>query len=429
MGLFNWFRKKNPKQLTEGERREKVEDTTVEIEESQENEGGVHSDKKQDENYKIRFQIETALREYDEWFQKFYHVQDEKYEGPISIYHANDGESIISLNYNNVDKKDSIVLAIAKIKTDGEDRKREYKRLTSSLDRMLSAIYGKRYSQIYDLKGYLNEMLDDIKSKYNIQFTNEGEAVLLNANRKFIYTNKTVLLKKDNGYVLGYERLDNDSEQEYNAFDIPDENSCYPGTITVTLPMEKCDLSKIRDEQKRIILDQLEELYKSSANIGIINGIQNDDMRYKIVELCKHMQESLKKTKYGEILKLINLEDLNNMQTNIQTIKKYAMNAVVETALYYEDLIEEYVNDPNKYASTDEQRKMFSRVLETAKTEYFYRRLNGEKTIEENKIDGNQPTNSFRESVKISLTNQQTSPSTQGEDRREQYSKSDEQQK
>lgn len=48
------------------------------------------------------------------------------------------------------------------------------------------------------------------------------------------------------------------------------------------------------------------------------------------------------------------------------------MNAIIETSLYYEDLIEEYVNDPQKDES---ETKLFSEALRTGKQEWYNRAI------------------------------------------------------
>ena len=414
MGLLSWFNRKKKNLLTEGITKEKVEvedkeknteDITV-IEKIQENENNANINENQKANNeknindidelknsnmdsKIKFSVNEALSEYEDWYKQYYHDPNKEYGGAINIYKFNNGDSVFSLNYKNSDQKDNVVLAIAKIKNDEEMKSNNYKKIRSNLDKMISAVYGRKNgTNYYDLEEYLNGTLQDIESKYDIEFTDEGRSVLLNYDRSFILADRTVILNKENDYVLGYEKLEKDIKDKYNVFDIPDKNSCYPGTVTVTIPIEKSDLSKLNDEKKKEILTQLEELYKSAVNIGIINGVKNDDVKNRMVEQYKNMKEILNKTKYAEKLESINLDDSNELQNNMRTIKTYSMDIVIETSLYYEDLIEEYVNDTQKYESTEKQRAMFSKVLETSKTEYFYAKLDDKKKIEimKNKI-------------------------------------------
>ncbi len=76
------------------------------------------------------------------------------------------------------------------------------------------------------------------------------------------------------------------------------------------------------------------------------------------------------------------------------------MNAIIETSLYYEDLIEEYVNDPQK---DENETKLFSEALRTGKQEWYNREI---------RMSGKQKRtkqNDFRKSMEVTPNTKITS--------------------
>lgn len=78
------------------------------------------------------------------------------------------------------------------------------------------------------------------------------------------------------------------------------------------------------------------------------------------------------------------------------------MNAVIETSLYYEDLIEEYVNDQKD----ESEATLFSNALRTGKQEWY----NREMRMSEKKKESIQ--SNFRKSMKVDLNIIQKSNTT-----------------
>lgn len=78
------------------------------------------------------------------------------------------------------------------------------------------------------------------------------------------------------------------------------------------------------------------------------------------------------------------------------------MNAVIETSLYYEDLIEEYVNDQKD----ESEATLFSDALRTGKQEWY----NREMRMSEKKKESIQ--SNFRKSMKVDLNTIQKSNTT-----------------
>lgn len=78
------------------------------------------------------------------------------------------------------------------------------------------------------------------------------------------------------------------------------------------------------------------------------------------------------------------------------------MNAVIETSLYYEDLIEEYVNDQKD----ESEATLFSNALRTGKQEWY----NREMRMSEKKKESIQ--SNFRKSMKVDLNTIQKSNTT-----------------
>lgn len=76
------------------------------------------------------------------------------------------------------------------------------------------------------------------------------------------------------------------------------------------------------------------------------------------------------------------------------------MNAIIETSLYYEDIIEEYVNDPQK---DENETKLFSEALRTGKQEWYNREI---------RMSGKQKRtkqNDFRKSMEVTPNTKITS--------------------
>lgn len=280
MGLFNWWKKESVKKLPEGQ--ENIEQI---IEDKQEENNIIDADY----DSKIKFSINASLRDYDEWYQHF-HSSNDKYEGPISVYRSENEEYIVTMNYRNGDQKDSVVLAFVRLSEEGENLQK-VKYLTRNIDKMLEAMYDKSDFRYPNLRGYLNESFDIIKDRFDIEFTDEGEKILLNPEKKFIYTDKTTTLEKDNNEcILGYKQIED--LRNYNAFEIPNEKNSYAGQTTITVPVKKCDVEKISDRQKKMIISQLKELYQTSANLGMFEGKENNS-----VEQYRRMIINLRKNK------------------------------------------------------------------------------------------------------------------------------------
>ena len=238
---------------------------------------------------KIKFSINNSLRDYGEWYGHF-HTSDDKYEGPISIYRSENGEYIVCMNYRNGDQKDSAVLGVVKLGDSGQNIQ-NIKYITRSIDKMIEAMYEKTDFRYKNLSGYLRESLENLQDRFNMDFTEEGKKILLNSEKKFIYTDKTTTLEKDkNECVLGYKQLD--ELRNYNAFQIPNSENSYEGQTTITVPVSKCNTEKISEEQKKAIISQLKGLYKSSSKLGMFNGTENDS-----VEQYRKLLTDLRKNK------------------------------------------------------------------------------------------------------------------------------------
>ena len=220
----------------------------------------------------------------------FFHTSDDKYEGPISIYRSENGEYIVCMNYRNGDQKDSAVLGVVKLGDSGQNIQ-NIKYITRSIDKMIEAMYEKTDFRYKNLSGYLRESLENLQDRFNMDFTEEGKKILLNSEKKFIYTDKTTTLEKDkNECVLGYKQLD--ELRNYNAFQIPNSENSYEGQTTITVPVSKCNTEKISEEQKKAIISQLKGLYKSSSKLGMFNGTENDS-----VEQYRKLLTDLRKNK------------------------------------------------------------------------------------------------------------------------------------
>lgn len=287
MGLFNWWKKENVKRLPEStEKQEKqVEQENIEAISEEENEG---TDVPVSDS-KIKFSINNSLRDYSEWYGHF-HTSDDKYEGPISIYKSENDEYIVSMNFRNGDERDSAVLGFVKLGDSGQNIQ-NIKYITRNIDKMIEAMYEKTGFRYKNLSGYLKESFENLQDRFNIDFTEEGKKILLNSERKFIYTDKTTTLEKDkNECVLGYRQLD--ELRNYNAFQIPNPENSYEGQTTITVPVSKCNTERISEEQKEAIISQLKGLYKSSAKLGMFNGIENNS-----VEQYRKLLTDLRKNK------------------------------------------------------------------------------------------------------------------------------------
>ena len=102
-----------------------------------------------------------------------------------------------------------------------------------------------------------------------------------------------------------------------------------------------------------------------------------------------------------------NITDIESLKNNISNIREHATNAIIDTSLYYEDLIEEYVHNNLNRNETE----IFSEALRTGKQEWYNKHM---ELLEKTK-------DSFKQFMDVSSKkqedkNNQTKPQTDEKD-------------
>lgn len=346
MGFLDMFKKKNEniKQLTDGKQNEL----------------------KQGEM--IAFQIERSLREYDDWYTKEYYNDDKKsYKGPIDIVSLPNGENIVILNcIGSGQKEDKIVLAITKFP--GESRIEQMNFLTKEMDDMISAMYNKKAvtNNIYDMKYYLQGKMDNIKSEiFDIEFTDEGEFILLNGNTNFLMTNRTVSILKEydqdnNMAIKGYER-------NLNLLELPDDVYSNLGETTFTVTVKKLDLNQ-SPYQKEHYIYGLQKVGRIAETIGLIDD-ESSSRTSNSGDYDRALRDAivfLKTSKYaGEI---DSITSMNDIRKNDELIKECVRNVIGDIYVYYENIIDELTYKRNPYKNIMVDKKLISATIALGKT-------------------------------------------------------------
>lgn len=212
----------------------------------------------------IFFQIDQALSEYDEWYSKTFHKNEEQYKGALDIINGvEEGEFLVILNYKSTKANDKIDLAIVNVQ--GEDRVEKLKFLRKKIDSMISTIYKKNLTP-NNMKAYLQATMDEIKSKmFNIEFTSEGKHVLLNEEGYII--DRTVTLDMDNeengAVVKNYKR-------RYNTFGVSRDIFITEVQTTVTRKINRIDAQSLANYKKNFYISDIQHLGEVAEAIRIV---------------------------------------------------------------------------------------------------------------------------------------------------------------
>lgn len=324
-------------------------------------------------------QFDQALKEYDDWYSKPYHGEKEKYQGAIDIVGVRDGEDLVILNYKSAKTKENDKIALAIVKILGENRVEKLRYLRQKLDSMVYTIYNKNLKN-NDMKEYLQEKMDEIKSGiFDIEFTYEGEHLLLN---KGPFVDRTVAIDME---YIDDKCMIKDYRRRFNTFELPEE--AYSYTTTITRKVKKMDERKEEKYKKEHYINDLQSLGKIAGAIGLLEEKEELRRGVSTIEYSNALRDAvimLRNSKYANSVKNITTRDA--LQKNVQLIAECVRNLIGDTSAYYENITEEAI-EGIRYNNINVDRDILSSTLRLGKKVIYeraeYLKKNDDKINEE----------------------------------------------
>ncbi len=368
MGLFSNLFKKNKPKMIEAPKEDEIREEGATIISNSEtiSELSQNSMKPLDGEKReiIICQFDQALKEYDEWYSKAFHDEKEKYKGAIDIVGVRDGEDLVILNYKSAKTKEMDKIALAVVKIPGEKRAEKLKYLRQRIDQMIYSIYNKNMKS-NNMKAYLQEKMDEIKSEiFDIEFTYEGNHLLLN---KGAIIDKTVDIEMEH---IGVGYMIKDYKKQFNTFELPDE--AYSYQTTVTRRVKKMDERTEEKYRKEHYISDLQNLGRIA---GIIGLLPDTDMERgtSTIEYSNALRDAvimLRNSKYAKDIENISARD--ELQKNVKLIAECVKELIGDTSAYYENVTEEAVEGV-RYSNIEVDKDVLSAVLRLGKNVTYER--------------------------------------------------------
>lgn len=399
MGFFrNLFKRNKPKMIEAPKEEERKEEsvTVVSSTESKTEHLVDNSSFNADIKEVLVCQFDQALKEYDDWYSKPYHDEKEKYQGAIDIVGVRDGENLVILNYKSAKTKENDKIALAIVKIPGENRVEKLRYLRQKLDNMVYTIYNKNLKN-NDMKEYLQEKMDEIKSGiFDIEFTYEGEHLLLN---KGPFVDRTIAIDME---YIDDKCMIKDYRRRFNTFELPEE--AYSYTTTITRKVKKMDERKEEKYKKEHYINDLQSLGKIAGAMGLLEEKAELRRGVSTIEYSNALRDAvimLRNSKYADSVKNITTRDA--LQKNVQLIAECVRNLIGDTSAYYENVTEEAVEGV-RYSNIDVDRNILSATLRLGKKVIYeraeYLKKNDDKINEEiNKIVSEQDKQASEEQI------------------------------
>ena len=399
MGFFsNLFKRNKPKMIEAPKEEERKEEsvTVVSSTESKTEHLVDNSSFNADIKEVLVCQFDQALKEYDDWYSKPYHDEKEKYQGAIDIVGVRDGEDLVILNYKSAKTKENDKIALAIVKIPGENRVEKLRYLRQKLDNMVYTIYNKNLKN-NDMKEYLQEKMDEIKSGiFDIEFTYEGDHLLLN---KGPFVDRTIAIDME---YIDDKCMIKDYRRRFNTFELPEE--AYSYTTTITRKVKKMDERKEEKYKKEHYINDLQSLGKIAGAMGLLEEKAELRRGVSTIEYSNALRDAvimLRNSKYANSVKNITTRDA--LQKNVQLIAECVRNLIGDTSAYYENVTEEAVEGV-RYSNIDVDRNILSATLRLGKKVIYeraeYLKKNDDKINEEiNKIVSEQDKQASEEQI------------------------------
>ena len=399
MGFFsNLFKRNKPKMIEAPKEEERKEEsvTVVSSTESKTEHLVDNSSFNADIKEVLICQFDQALKEYDDWYSKPYHDEKEKYQGAIDIVGVRDGEDLVILNYKSAKTKENDKIALAIVKIPGENRVEKLRYLRQKLDNMVYIIYKKNLKNNY-MKEYLQEKMDEIKSGiFDIEFTYEGDHLLLN---KGPFVDRTIAIDME---YIDDKCMIKDYRRRFNTFELPEE--AYSYTTTITRKVKKMDERKEEKYKKEHYINDLQSLGKIAGAMGLLEEKAELRRGVSTIEYSNALRDAvimLRNSKYANSVKNITTRDA--LQKNVQLIAECVRNLIGDTSAYYENVTEEAVEGV-RYSNIDVDRNILSATLRLGKKVIYeraeYLKKNDDKINEEiNKIVSEQDKQASEEQI------------------------------
>lgn len=399
MGFFsNLFKRNKPKMIEAPKEEERKEEsvTVVSSTESKTEHLVDNSSFNADIKEVLVCQFDQALKEYDDWYSKPYHDEKEKYQGAIDIVGVRDGEDLVILNYKSAKTKENDKIALAIVKIPGENRVEKLRYLRQKLDNMVYTIYNKNLKN-NDIKEYLQEKMDEIKSGiFDIEFTYEGNHLLLN---KGPFVDRTIAIDME---YIDDKCMIKDYRRRFNTFELPEE--AYSYTTTITRKVKKMDERKEEKYKKEHYINDLQSLGKIAGAMGLLEEKAELRRGVSTIEYSNALRDAvimLRNSKYANSVKNITTRDA--LQKNVQLIAECVRNLIGDTSAYYENVTEEAVEGV-RYSNIDVDRNILSATLRLGKKVIYeraeYLKKNDDKINEEiNKIVSEQDKQASEEQI------------------------------
>lgn len=399
MGFFsNLFKRNKPKMIEAPKEEERKEEsvTVVSSTESKTEHLVDNSSFNADIKEVLVCQFDQALKEYNDWYSKPFHDEKEKYQGAIDIVGVRDGEDLVILNYKSAKTKENDKIALAIVKIPGENRVEKLRYLRQKLDNMVYTIYNKNLKN-NDMKEYLQEKMDEIKSKiFDIEFTYEGDHLLLN---KGPFVDRTIAIDMD---YIDDKCMIKDYRRRFNTFELPEE--AYSYTTTITRKVKKMDERKEEKYKKEHYINDLQSLGKIAGAMGLLEEKAELRRGVSTIEYSNALRDAvimLRNSKYANSVKNITTRDA--LQKNVQLIAECVRNLIGDTSAYYENVTEEAVEGV-RYSNIDVDKNILSATLRLGKKVIYeraeYLKKNDDKINEKiNKVVSEQDKQASEEQI------------------------------
>lgn len=399
MGFFsNLFKRNKPKMIEAPKEEERKEESVTVVSSTESKTEHLVDNPSFNDDIKevLVCQFDQALKEYDDWYSKPYHDEKEKYQGAIDIVGVRDGEDLVILNYKSAKTKENDKIALAIVKIPGENRVEKLRYLRQKLDNMVYTIYNKNLKN-NDMKEYLQEKMDEIKSGiFDIEFTYEGEHLLLN---KGPFVDRTIAIDME---YIDDKCMIKDYRRRFNTFELPEE--AYSYTTTITRKVKKMDERKEEKYKKEHYINDLQSLGKIAGAMGLLEEKAELRRGVSTIEYSNALRDAvimLRNSKYADSVKNITTRDA--LQKNVQLIAECVRNLIGDTSAYYENVTEEAVEGV-RYSNIDVDRNILSATLRLGKKVIYeraeYLKKNDDKINEEiNKIVSEQDKQASEEQI------------------------------
>lgn len=309
-------------------------------------------------------QFDQALKDYDDWYSKPFHEEKEKYQGAIDIVGVRNGEDLVILNYKSAKTKEMDKIALAIVKIPGENRVEKLKYLRQRIDQMIYSIYNKNMRS-NNMRAYLQEKMDEIKSGiFDIEFTYEGNHLLLNRGA---IIDKTVDIDMDH---IDGEWMIKNYRKKINTFQLPAE--AYSYQTTIARQVKKMDERKEEKYRKEHYINDLQNLGRIA---GIIGLLPDTDMKRgtSTIEYSNALRDAvimLRNSKYVKNIERISTRD--ELQRNANLIAECVKELIGDTSAYYENVTEEAVEGV-RYSNIEVDKDILSAVLRLGKNVTYER--------------------------------------------------------